>query len=127
MASLSDFAVNVTVVRASPSSVSGSRSTCTGICTVWPGVAEASAFGSVTFQSGLLELAESRKTSEPKMPVPAWPVFVSGNEHVARKPSRCGVLVGLPTPTPRVNGSPVVRRTATSYKRSPSAARLTTR
>ena len=87
VASLSDFAVNVTVVRASPSSVSGSRSTCTGICTVWPGVAEASAFGSVTFQSGLLELAESRKTSEPKMPVPAWPVFVSGNEHVARKPS----------------------------------------
>ena len=47
------------------------------------------------------------------MPVPAWPVFVSGNEHVARKPCRCGVFVGLPSPTPRVNGlAPVVRRTA---------------
>ena len=58
--SVSDLAVSVTVVRASPSSVSGSRSTCTGTCTVAPALAAASAFGSVTFQSSLLDVADTR-------------------------------------------------------------------
>ena len=60
VASASDVAVSVTTVRASPSSVSGSRSTCTGTWTVWPAFAAASAFGTVTFQSWLDELAAIR-------------------------------------------------------------------